>query len=74
MELKFRDLDTTTSPVEKNEGSVSADEIRRKLLKDFGIGVVSIGSNNIRIAFSCFAKKDTAEVFSSLAKCIASFN
>jgi aspartate/methionine/tyrosine aminotransferase len=56
------------------KSSVSADEIRRKLLKDFGIGVVSIGSNNIRIAFSCFAKKDTAEVFSSLAKCIASFN
>ncbi len=41
----------------------SADELRRVLLEEEGVGVVSLGDRNIRIAFSCLEAKEIPELF-----------
>jgi aspartate/methionine/tyrosine aminotransferase len=42
---------------------VDAEELRLHLLDRYGLGVISIGATDIRVAFSCVEEGDIAQVF-----------
>lgn len=42
---------------------VNAEALRVHLLDNYGVGLISIGDNNIRVAFSCLEEKDVATLF-----------
>ncbi len=42
---------------------IDAEEFRLQLLEKYGIGVISIGKSDIRIAFSCIEEQDLPELF-----------
>ncbi|MFO7982284.1 MAG: aminotransferase class I/II-fold pyridoxal phosphate-dependent enzyme [Desulfuromonadales bacterium] len=43
--------------------SVDAEQLRVHLLEKYGVGAISIGSTDLRIAFSCIAEEDIEELF-----------
>jgi aspartate/methionine/tyrosine aminotransferase len=43
--------------------SVEAEPLRLHLLEKYGVGVISIGTRDIRIALSCIEKEDIRELF-----------
>ena len=43
--------------------TVDAESLRVHLLEKYGLGVISIGKSDIRIAFSCIEKEDIRELF-----------
>ena len=43
--------------------SVNAEELRVHLLEKYGVGLISIGDKNLRIAFSCLEEADVPELF-----------
>ncbi|MBW2515069.1 MAG: aminotransferase class I/II-fold pyridoxal phosphate-dependent enzyme [Deltaproteobacteria bacterium] len=43
--------------------SVHAEKLRVHLLETYGIGLISIGENNLRVAFSCLEEKDIRTLF-----------
>jgi aspartate/methionine/tyrosine aminotransferase len=43
--------------------AVDAEQLRLHLLERYGVGVISIGHTDIRVAFSCVEEGDIAEVF-----------
>ena len=45
---------------------VDAERLRVHLLEKYGVGVISIGETDIRIAFSCVEERDVEAVFESL--------
>ena len=42
---------------------VNAEKLRQHLLEQYGVGVISLGESDVRIAFSCVEEKDLAELF-----------
>jgi aspartate/methionine/tyrosine aminotransferase len=42
---------------------VSAEELRVHLLDKYGVGAISIGKTDLRVAFSCIAEEDIQELF-----------
>jgi hypothetical protein len=46
--------------------SVNAEELRKHLLSKYGIGVISLGESDLRIAFSCVEEGDVQELFDSI--------
>ena len=50
----------------KLKGDVDAEELRVHLLDKYGVGVISSGSTDIRVAFSCLEEGDVEEVFETL--------
>ncbi len=42
---------------------VNAEQLRLHLLDNYGTGLISIGENNIRVAFSCLEEKDVKTLF-----------
>lgn len=42
---------------------VNADELRLHLLDKYGTGLISIGEENLRVAFSCLEEKDVKTLF-----------
>ncbi|MBU0970270.1 MAG: aminotransferase class I/II-fold pyridoxal phosphate-dependent enzyme [Proteobacteria bacterium] len=42
---------------------VNAEQLRLHLLDNYGTGLISIGDNNIRVAFSCLEEKDVTILF-----------
>ena len=42
---------------------VDAERLRLHLLDKYGVGAISIGSTDLRIAFSCIAEADIQELF-----------
>ncbi|MEN8212190.1 MAG: hypothetical protein ABFR31_10765, partial [Thermodesulfobacteriota bacterium] len=42
---------------------VNAEALRLHLLENYGTGLISIGDNNIRVAFSCLEENDVATLF-----------
>jgi aspartate/methionine/tyrosine aminotransferase len=42
---------------------VDAEKLRLHLLDKYGVGTISIGSTDLRIAFSCIAEEDIKELF-----------
>ena len=43
--------------------TVDAEELRLHLLNQYGVGVISLGKTDIRIAFSCVEEEDVPELF-----------
>ena len=43
--------------------SVSAEKLRTHLLAKYGVGLISLGETDLRIAFSCVEKEDIRELF-----------
>jgi aspartate/methionine/tyrosine aminotransferase len=43
--------------------TVDAEKLRVHLLDKYGVGAISIGKTDLRIAFSCIAEKDIQELF-----------
>ncbi len=46
--------------------TVEAEPLRVHLLKKYGIGLISLGKADIRVAFSCIEKEDIKELFDTL--------
>jgi hypothetical protein len=42
---------------------VNAEELRLHLLDQYGVGVISLGKTDIRIAFSCVEVENIQELF-----------
>ncbi len=45
---------------------VNADELRYHLLDKYGTGLISIGEDNLRVAFSCLEEKDVKTLFDNI--------
>ncbi len=43
--------------------TVNAETLRRHLLEKYGVGLISIGDKDLRIAFSCLEESDIPELF-----------
>lgn len=43
--------------------TVDAEKLRRHILDKYGVGLISIGEKNLRIAFSCLEESDITELF-----------
>ena len=46
--------------------TVEAEALRVHLLEKYGVGLISVGKNDIRIAFSCIDKQDIPELFNTI--------
>lgn len=50
--------------------SVDAEKLRVHLLDKYGVGAISIGSTDLRIAFSCIAEEDIQELFDTIYQAV----
>ncbi|MBC8460250.1 MAG: aminotransferase class I/II-fold pyridoxal phosphate-dependent enzyme, partial [Deltaproteobacteria bacterium] len=48
--------------------TVEAEPLRIHLLEKYGIGLISLGKTDLRVAFSCIEKEDIQELFDTLFK------
>ena len=48
---------------------LDAETFRKRLLEDEGIGVISIGASDIRIAFSSVEEEDIESLFNAMLRC-----
>ena len=46
--------------------TVDAEELRAHLLDHYGVGLISLGKTDIRVAFSCLEKNDIQELFDTI--------
>ena len=46
--------------------TVDAEQLRRHLLDRYGVGLISIGQRNLRVAFSCVEEEDLPELFDTM--------
>ena len=53
---------------------LDAEKFRKRLLEDEGIGVISIDSTDIRVAFSSVEEDDIEELFNAMLKCAVNMN
>lgn len=53
---------------------LDAEKFRKRLLEDEGIGVISIDSTDIRIAFSSVEEEDIEELFNAMLRCAVNKN
>ncbi len=49
---------------------VDAETLRVHLLDKYGVGAISIGSTDLRIAFSCIAEQDIQELFDTIYQAV----
>jgi hypothetical protein len=45
---------------------VNAEALRLHLLNDYGVGLISIGPDNLRVAFSCLEESDIPVLFDTV--------
>ena len=50
--------------------TVEAEPLRVHLLDKYGIGLISLGKTDLRVAFSCLEKEDTQELFDTLFQAV----
>ncbi len=50
--------------------SVDAEQLRLHLLDNYEVGTIAINSTDLRIAFSCIAENDIAELFELIYKAV----
>ncbi|HDH87510.1 MAG TPA: hypothetical protein ENF36_05625, partial [Desulfobacteraceae bacterium] len=50
--------------------TVDAEELRLHLLNKYGVGVISLGKVDIRIAFSCVEEEDIQNIFDIIFQAI----
>ncbi len=48
------------------KNNVDAETLRIHLLDKYGVGLISIGKRNLRVAFSCLEQTDTKELFDTI--------
>lgn len=48
--------------------TVEAEALRVHLLERYGVGLISLGKHNLRIAFSCLEESDIPELFDTILK------
>jgi aspartate/methionine/tyrosine aminotransferase len=48
--------------------SVDSEELRKHLLRKYGVGVIALGESDLRIAFSCVEEGDIQELFDTIYK------
>ena len=47
-----------------------ADEVRRALLDEHGVGTIALGQANLRVAFSCLTEAQIPGVFAAIAAAV----
>ncbi len=57
------------APYLKMLKGLDAETFRKRLLEDEGIGVISIGASDIRIAFSSVEEEDIELLFDAMLRC-----
>jgi len=58
----------------KLKQDLDAEEFRKELLDNEGIGVIAIGTSDIRIAFSSVEKEDIRDLFDAMLKTASQFH
>ena len=53
-----------------NLKSGNAEEVRQRLLEEHGIGTISLGETELRVAYSCLEESDIETVFRTIAEVI----
>ena len=53
---------------------VNAEEYRLRLLEKYGIGVISVGDTDVRVAFSCVEEREIPELFEIMFECAREMN
>ena len=51
-----------------NLKTVDAERLRVHLLEKYGVGLISLGKHDLRVAFSCIEKQDIRELFDTVLK------
>jgi aspartate/methionine/tyrosine aminotransferase len=46
--------------------TVNAEKLRVHLLENYGVGLISLGDKNLRVAFSCIEEEDIRELFDTI--------
>jgi aspartate/methionine/tyrosine aminotransferase len=46
--------------------TVNAEKLRTHLLENYGVGLISLGDKNLRVAFSCIEEEDIRELFDTV--------
>ena len=49
---------------------VDAEQVRITLLEDHGVGAISLGKTDLRVAFSCVEQSDLADLFDRVAQVV----
>ncbi|NIK66851.1 aminotransferase class I/II-fold pyridoxal phosphate-dependent enzyme [Paenibacillus sp. BK720] len=49
---------------------VSAEEVRTRLLDEYGIGTIALGETDLRVAFSCIEERNLEELFDTIYKAV----
>jgi hypothetical protein len=48
---------------------IDAEQLRIRLLEEYGIGIIAVGQSDVRIAFSCVEEKDIPALFDLMFRC-----
>ncbi len=48
--------------------TVEAEALRVHLLEKYGVGLIALGKQDLRVAFSCIEKEDAQELFDTVLK------
>jgi aspartate/methionine/tyrosine aminotransferase len=48
---------------------MDAEQFRLRLLREYGIGVIATGKNDVRVAFSCTEEENIPEIFELMFRC-----
>ncbi|UCD33015.1 MAG: aminotransferase class I/II-fold pyridoxal phosphate-dependent enzyme [Desulfobacterales bacterium] len=54
--------------------SVNSEKLRRHLLETYGVGLISLGEKDLRIAFSCLEESDIPELFDIILQGVEDLN
>jgi aspartate/methionine/tyrosine aminotransferase len=54
--------------------NLDAETLRLHLLEKYGVGLISVGKNDLRVAFSCLDEKDIQELFDIVLQGASDFN
>lgn len=50
--------------------TVNAEQLRRHLLEQYGVGVIALGETDIRVAFSCLEESEVAVLFDDMLQAV----
>ncbi|EFM11576.1 aminotransferase class I and II [Paenibacillus curdlanolyticus YK9] len=49
---------------------VSAEDVRQRLLSEYGVGTIALGDTDLRVAFSCIEEGDLEELYDTIFKAV----
>ncbi|QJD84090.1 aminotransferase class I/II-fold pyridoxal phosphate-dependent enzyme [Cohnella herbarum] len=50
--------------------TVDAETVRQRLLNEYGVGTIALGSSDLRVAFSCIEEPDLEDLFDRIYKAV----